>query len=964
MSRQLQQHKPCPKCHQGWFIPKTLLKHAVYCPGPSYWDKSSIGKDSRKRQYNAFFCPETLHQQKKRLGTDMSNRQSSGVIRTADRLGALPSISKLASRTQYHVHSDDEDVEFDPTEGFHEQNDSSHSLQLEMSNARHRALLPPAVMYQIDMENTVHRHREVDLNITQDINECTIRHLKYNDVDIKSSKVYKRKELVSKLGKVYNLSELKPKLHNVKLHDGGTATVPVFDVKATLLKLLNNPELMRPENIASNYDIFSGKPISPSTKLNEIHTGNAWEPARQFYCGDDPDALAMGLVLFYDKTHSDLFGSLAAAPLLAVPTFLNRECRADESFHSVLGYIPNLAHGKGKNDDESAKDKLQDEHNCLHLITGQLKQIHEDGGIWTEVMGRRVCVKVWIHIISGDTSGHNNVCGHYNASNSNCPYRDCICTLLQLSSALANCYLTKIEDVKGLSPDELKEWSKHDIDNAFDEVPLSDQIHGKFGVCPAEMLHVCGNGIYKYQFDCVRELVGPKTSRKTQKREFDNLHQRLVNDSARQSDRDFPRNSSRSGALDGTKMSATERLGNMMILMCLCHTTMGVDLLRRGWKKNNIRHTDFRECIKLQLAFDKWVNDSNQVHEVESAIPLVHDMIVALQHCFPRTLGNSWCLPKMHSLAKMTYYMLKFGSANNFTGQVGERVLKSVVKDVAQQTQRRPRVFAEQCAQRHYENIVLDHSDKDMRRQLNLNWKRVANDDLLDDKMQGRYNMTFHECTARGKGPISVKWAQNDRQHLGITVSDSMKLAIREFAVDNGWQGQFSVTGYTSMTIKTTHADSPRLFHASELCHGSPWYDYGMVKYVDDDDTIHHSPAQIMGFFKYSCHGVPTPKLCKEDEYSFDEIHYGNLKDNTTYAVVHSAAKPYLTWDRIQKEFVVPFQMGDVKDHLYIVDVKTITDALFVFKDYGGDESKKRFCVLPYRHWGKYFSDRVYADEA
>jgi hypothetical protein len=62
---------------------------------------------------------------------------------------------------------------------------------------------------------------------------------------------------------------------------------------------------------------------------------------------------------------------------------------------------------------------------------------------------------------------------------------------------------------------------------------------------------------------------------------------------------------------------------------------------------------------------------------------------------------------------------------------------------------------------------------------LNLNWKRVANDDLLDDKMQGRYNMTFHECTARGKGPISVKWAQNNRQHLGITVSDSMKLGYR-----------------------------------------------------------------------------------------------------------------------------------------------------------------------------------------
>jgi len=48
---------------------------------------------------------------------------------------------------------------------------------------------------------------------------------------------------------------------------------------------------------------------------------------------------------------------------------------------------------------------------------------------------------------------------------------------------------------------------------------------------------------------------------------------------------------------------------------------------------------------------------------------------------FPRTDGWGWNLPKMHAFAKMPHYMLRFGSANNFSGQIGERALKGIVKD-------------------------------------------------------------------------------------------------------------------------------------------------------------------------------------------------------------------------------------------------------------------------------------------
>jgi hypothetical protein len=46
------------------------------------------------------------------------------------------------------------------------------------------------------------------------------------------------------------------------------------------------------------------------------------------------------------------------------------------------------------------------------------------------------------------------------------------------------------------------------------------------------------------------------------------LHQNLVVESLKQSERDIPRMSLRNGVTDGTKMTASERVGNMFILLC------------------------------------------------------------------------------------------------------------------------------------------------------------------------------------------------------------------------------------------------------------------------------------------------------------------------------------------------------------------------------------------------------------
>jgi hypothetical protein len=166
----------------------------------------------------------------------------------------------------------------------------------------------------------------------------------------------------------------------VPLTDGSVATVPIFEAKALLIAFLNDPMRMCKENFASNYDIFTGKAKLLTSTLDEIHTGSFWKQARQKYCADDPDAFPLALVCCYDKANIDVFGSLSCAPFICMPSFLNKVSLYDDSNYMVLGYIPNLGYGKGKAKKQTAEIKLQDEHNCLSLITNQIIKIHEEGG--------------------------------------------------------------------------------------------------------------------------------------------------------------------------------------------------------------------------------------------------------------------------------------------------------------------------------------------------------------------------------------------------------------------------------------------------------------------------------------------------------------------------------------------------------------------------------------------------------
>ena len=121
----------------------------------------------------------------------------------------------------------------------------------------------------------------------------------------------------------------------------------------------------------------------------------------------------------------------------------------------------------------------------------------------------------------------------------------------------------------------LADLCKKDIKNAFDGVPLSDQVHGLLGSVPSEMLHVSGTGILKYIFECLINIIGSPQRTKRDQESFDELHRCMVVHAQQQSERDFPRMSVRNDITDGTKMAGSERVGNCFILLCVLHTSQG-----------------------------------------------------------------------------------------------------------------------------------------------------------------------------------------------------------------------------------------------------------------------------------------------------------------------------------------------------------------------------------------------------
>ena len=166
------------------------------------------------------------------------------------------------------------------------------------------------------MQNILSGHHTVDLNLSDKINKCVQYHARVHHMDFANMTLYSRKQLVQLLASLYNLHGMKPTIHRVRLTDNRIAVLPTFAIRSMLYSILTDSSLMRPENIAPNYSLFTGQPTRSVSHLDEVYTGWAWKEALEFHCGDKTDILPLGLVCFYDKPIQMYLAPLPVYPFL------------------------------------------------------------------------------------------------------------------------------------------------------------------------------------------------------------------------------------------------------------------------------------------------------------------------------------------------------------------------------------------------------------------------------------------------------------------------------------------------------------------------------------------------------------------------------------------------------------------------------------------------------------------------
>jgi hypothetical protein len=491
--------------------------------------------------------------------------------------------------------------------------------------------LPPSSCFQLDLISIL-SNQGIDLNLHNEIIDVIKKHSSGSKLLFSSDTLQNRTPFLYRIERHLNTSQLKPQDILVDLNGGVKANVTVFNIEAMILSLLLDENVMRPENIAEGYDIFTGKGNQSEDVYGEIQTGDAWEPARQHFCGEDSCNMPVALVIFGDKSHLDLHGSLSTLPLAFTLTCFNEKSRNRFVFWRPLSFIPNLSYG-ATSSKNSAKPvhNIQNEHNCLKASFKQLIDIPKSGGISTTVMGRPVILKVLIHFFVGDTSGNNRWLGHFNGSGMlTCPYRDCRCSYEDMDNVSPSCQCITRQDYYRKKHDRLKlttnaarievdrSWSKHDIDNAFmhPDLPLSDQLNGIFRMTPPERLHTTQEGVTKYMMDSLRITIGDTGVRKKMVSDIENLHHNLHFALKRNSERDIPRGSVRNSVLKNILVTASERRGNLFRFLCLAHTEEIRCRLEQCLSQEYINVANFFLCIKLYLGMEEWFHAKNPKTEV------------------------------------------------------------------------------------------------------------------------------------------------------------------------------------------------------------------------------------------------------------------------------------------------------------------------------------------------------------
>ena len=321
----------------------------------------------------------------------------------------------------------------------------------------------------------------------------------------KKENILTREVFVEKIKKQFDTNKLNPFTEIVELPGSKKETkIICHDFKFSLYSLLNDPSLMKDENLLLNpqnpFEIFTEKNLNHKADIN---TGSVYKKAYEKYIINKDKEILCPIIFFIDKTHTDTNGRLCVEQVRFTLGIFNKKARNKASAWRTLGYINDQSQLPAE-----SSDKVNDYQEMLRIILKGFCEAQNKAIGWDFIFQNRPATAYFrfpVMFIIGDTEGHDKLAGRYlSRSKVKTLCRYCCCPFDQTDDTEYKfTYLKQNQIQKLISQskcEELQQKSMHCVPIAFHEVLWCDEKRGIYGGLLAELLHCLQKGLYEYIF--------------------------------------------------------------------------------------------------------------------------------------------------------------------------------------------------------------------------------------------------------------------------------------------------------------------------------------------------------------------------------------------------------------------------------------------------------------------------------
>ena len=509
---------------------------------------------------------------------------------------------------------------------------------------------------------------------------------------------------------------------HVRLQD-----VICFDFAISLLSLLQDPELMNPNNLVIDIENPLSMFVPCHNLLGEANSGQRYRDLYKDLIYGDRQQLLVPIIMYLDGTHIDSKGHIELCPVSFTCSLFTEKLRQKASAWRLWRYVPDLNRGRSNAMNASSNiasgekgRSTRNFHAVMDVIMKGMAKAHTGeeprlnnvpikfGTTWWQV--DIVCPL--LYVINDGKQG-DQLCCRFNNRSSHVKrhHRSCDCVFSELDNPDVLCNFIETKAITAIcrtgTEQDLRQMSTYRVDNAFNRIDMGSNPFGIFMCTPIDVMHGLQHGVFMYALSSYREMLTA-----IQLSEMDRLGQRFDQECKQQSRKLFPRSDFSNGFTNLTNIECSERSGALFMFSIFMHQFNTWNEIKGQFSyPQRVLHT--LECL---LCFEAWLDKdtywpldnhaaSIASHAAECAIK---QLMYLVTEYLPRKEGHQWKVSKFHELKHIVRFMNTFGATKGYNSCHPEAHHKVHAKKPGRRCAKNAQTIDQQCALRVADTIVIN----------------------------------------------------------------------------------------------------------------------------------------------------------------------------------------------------------------------------------------------------------------